>query len=180
MSRQIGSSSTAKSTADLLRIVFPLLLIILLITLVVPWNQQAAPRLIITEFSDFQCPYCQRAANVVEQVRAHYGERVQVVFKQMPLRMHANAFRAAQASVCAREQGRFWEYHDRLFASGDLSVEALHQMALEVGLQPESFRQCLSSEKSKTEVSRIWARLNNWASPVHRHFSSTVNRLKER
>src|SRR5262249_11906894 len=67
----------------------------------------------ITEFSDFQCPYCKQAASVVEQVRHTYGQRVRVIFKQMPLSFHQYAWKAAQASVCAQEQGKFWQYHDR-------------------------------------------------------------------
>ena len=100
------------------RVVLPVLLIFFLLPLLFTRKQQASASLVtITEFSDFQCPYCKRAATVVEQVRKAYGARVKVVFKQMPLPMHQHAFKAAQASVCAREQGKFWEYHDRLFAA---------------------------------------------------------------
>jgi len=84
-------------------------------------REQSAARTVVTltEFSDFQCPYCKRAAGVVEQVRQTYGERVKVVFKQMPLPMHQQVFKVAQASVCAQDQGKFWEYHDRVFAASD-------------------------------------------------------------
>src|SRR5438477_8816438 len=106
----------------------------------------------ITEFSDFQCPYCKAAASIVEQVRHTYGERVTVVFKQMPLRMHEYAFKAAQASVCAKEQGRFWEYHDRLFSSADLSVDALNRAAAEIGLRQIEFDECMASDNSRAAV----------------------------
>lgn len=56
---------------------------------------------------------------MVEQLRRSYGDRVKFVFKQMPLPMPKQAFKAAQAAVCAEEQGKFWEYHDRLFAASD-------------------------------------------------------------
>jgi protein-disulfide isomerase len=116
-------------------------------------EQSAAPKqVIITEFSDFQCPYCKRAAPVVERLRQTYGARVAVVFKQMPLKMHQRALKAAEASLCARAQGKFWEYHDRLFAADDLSVDELNRIAATVGLNQTDFSQCLSSEKSKAEV----------------------------
>jgi len=107
---------------------------------------------IITEFSDFQCPYCKRAAGVVEQVRHAYGERVKVVFKQMPLSMHRQAFKAAQASVCAEQQGKFWEFHDRLFAATDLSVDVLQQIGSEVGLNENTLHQCMTAAESWTRV----------------------------
>src|SRR5438093_8560195 len=114
---------------------------------------QAAPGSVtITEFSDFQCPYCKRAASVVEQVRRTYGERVNVIFKQMPLRMHQHAFKAAQASVCAKEQGKFWEYHDQLFFSADLSGDALNRAAAEVGLKQSEFSECMASGISRSAV----------------------------
>ena len=75
-------------------------------------KQEAAPALVtITEFSDYQCPYCKQAEQIVSQVRQSYGARVKFVIKQMPLSMHEQAFKASQAAVCASEQGKFWEYH---------------------------------------------------------------------
>src|SRR5262245_50909893 len=60
-------------------------------------RSRAQSPVIVTEFSDFQCPYCKRAATVIDQVRKAYGERVKVVFKQLPLQMHEYAFQAARA-----------------------------------------------------------------------------------
>src|SRR5262245_16592472 len=135
------------------RILFLLVLACSLLLVIFPCAQNAAPAVVtITEFSDFQCPYCIRAASVVEQVRQTYGERVKVVFKQMPLPMHAHAFKAAQASVCAGEQGKFWEYHDRLFASNDLSVDSLKRIATDVGFNESEFSQCLASLNSRAAV----------------------------
>jgi predicted DsbA family dithiol-disulfide isomerase len=114
----------------------------------------ASASVTITEFSDFQCPYCKKAANVVERLRQSYGDKVKFVLKQMPLSMHRQAFKAAQASVCAGEQGKFWEYYDRLFASSDLSVDALNQVAAQVGLQQNEFGQCLESDESRMAVKR--------------------------
>src|SRR6266487_3391385 len=116
--------------------------------------QAAGPAVTVTEFSDFQCPHCQRAAVVVEQLRQIYGDNVKFVFKQMPLPMHQYAFKAAQAAVIAQQQGKFWEYHDRLFAASDLSVDALRAMAAEVGLKKEEFSQALDSDASRAAVEK--------------------------
>ena len=149
---------TNKNARNWSKVFLPLLLTFFLLPLLFARQQQASASLItITEFSDFQCPYCKRAASVVEQVRQAYGERVKVVFKQMPLPMHKQAFKAAQASVCAQEQDKFWEYHDQLFAEEDLSAEALSRIAGELGLKQDEFNQCLSSTASLVVVEKDMA-----------------------
>lgn len=71
----------------------------------------------IIEFSDFECPFCTRAADTVAQIREAYPDQVKIYFKQFPLvNIHPNAFKAAEASLCAAEQGKFEDYHDKLFA----------------------------------------------------------------
>ncbi len=73
----------------------------------------------IVEYSDFECPFCQRAFPTVKQVMETYPNEVKVVYKHLPLtNLHPNAHAAAVASVCAQKQGKFWEYHDVLFQSG--------------------------------------------------------------
>jgi predicted DsbA family dithiol-disulfide isomerase len=155
---QIINGSLLRSKAEYVArrgVLLTLLFVFALAAILFTRKQQASASLVtITEFSDFQCPYCKRAASVVEQVRQTYGERVKVVFKQMPLPMHKNAFKAAQAAVYAREQGRFCEYHDRAFAASDLSVDALNRIAEEVGLQQDEFSQCLNSQTSRAEVEK--------------------------
>jgi len=69
--------------------------------------QATDPAVTMTEFSDFQCPYCQRAAVVVQQLRQIYGDNVKLIFKQMPLPMHQYAFKAAEAAAIAQQQGKF-------------------------------------------------------------------------
>jgi protein-disulfide isomerase len=108
----------------------------------------------VVEFSDFQCPYCKQAAGSVKTLIESYGSRVKWVFKQMPLPIHADAFKAAQASICANEQGKFWEYHDILFSSGELSTEALTKHATGLGLRVDQFNTCLNSETSASIVRR--------------------------
>jgi len=108
----------------------------------------------IVEFSDFQCPYCKQANGIVKRVLETYGGSVRLVFKQMPLSIHPDAFKAAQASVCANEQGRFWEFHDLLFASNDLSIDALKKYAVSLQLRMNDFESCMNSEGSSAAVRR--------------------------
>ncbi len=69
----------------------------------------------IVEYSDFQCPYCQATLPTINQLLTDYRGKVKLAYKHLPLSMHKNAQKAAEASECAREQGKFWEYHDLLF-----------------------------------------------------------------
>ena len=108
----------------------------------------------IVEYSDFQCPYCKQAATGLKTVIQRYGPNVRLVFKQMPLPIHPDAFRAAQASVCAGEQGKFWEYHDILFSSGELNEQALKKHASTLGLRAADFNACLNSPNSAAAVRR--------------------------
>ena len=108
----------------------------------------------IVEFSDFECPYCKQEAATLHQLLQAYPGKIRVVFKQTPLPIHARAFRAAQASVCAAQQGKFWPYHDKLFAASDLSEDALRSYAVQVGLSARDFDQCLSSDASAASVAR--------------------------
>jgi protein-disulfide isomerase len=107
----------------------------------------------IVEFSDFQCPYCQRLAPTIDQVKSNYGDRVRVVFRQFPLPMHKDAQKAAEASLCAAEEDKFWEMHDAMFADiRALGVAALKQKAGGMGLDQASFDQCLDSGKYASQV----------------------------
>ncbi len=107
----------------------------------------------IVEFSDFQCPFCSRLIPTLEQVKAKYGDKVRVVFRQYPLPMHAQAQKAAEASLCANEQGKFWEMHDAMFKNQQqLAVENLKAKAAELGLNADSFNSCLDSGKFQAKV----------------------------
>lgn len=107
----------------------------------------------IVEFSDFQCPYCSRAAEVAEKVREKYGDEVRFVFRQYPLPMHPQARDAAKASLAANEQGKFWEYHDKLFENQkSLDPESLQKYAKELGLDEDKFQKALDSEEHAEQV----------------------------
>jgi protein-disulfide isomerase len=102
----------------------------------------------IVEFSDYQCPFCARVNPTLDKVRATYGDKVKIVFKDFPLPNHAEAPKAAEAAHCAGEQGKYWEMHDHLFANQRaLGVPELKQAAGPLGLDAAKFGQCLDSGK---------------------------------
>jgi protein-disulfide isomerase len=107
----------------------------------------------VVEFSDFQCPFCQRANPTVQQVLSTYGDRIHFVYRHYPLPNHPDARPAAEAAACADEQGRFWPYHDRLFANpSKLSRTDLKQHAAELGLDAARFDACVDGHKSAEVV----------------------------
>jgi protein-disulfide isomerase len=103
----------------------------------------------LVEFSDFQCPFCQRVAPTLKQVKDKYGDQVRVVWKDFPLtQIHPQAFKAGEAAHCAADQGKFWEYHDRLFANQQaLQPTDLKKYAADMGLDAAAFTTCLDSSK---------------------------------
>ena len=107
----------------------------------------------IVEYSDFQCPYCSRVNPTLAQVQETYGDKVAIVFRNFPLPMHKEAPRAGEASYCAQDQGKFWEYHDVLFQNQRAQKdEDLKKYAAEVGLDAAAFDACLTSNKYKERV----------------------------
>jgi|CXWL01.1.fsa_nt_gi protein-disulfide isomerase len=115
------------------------------------WGSPAAPVTMLV-YSDFQCPFCIRAYPTIKQLQAKYKDRMRLVFKDFPLDMHPQAAKAAEAGSCALEQGRFWDYHDRLFENPRaLQVPDLKKTAQSLGLDGAKFAQCLDSGKYTTE-----------------------------
>ncbi len=105
-----------------------------------PVRGPAGARVTVVEFSDFQCPFCSRALPAVQEVEREYGKDVRVVWKHLPLPFHPNATPAALAAEAARQQGKFWEMHDRLFAAQqNLSDATYAQLAKELGLDAARF-----------------------------------------
>lgn len=108
----------------------------------------------LVEFSDFQCPYCARINPALAEVRERYGDKLQVVFRQFPLRqIHPQAQKAAEAALCAGDQGKFWAMHDALFANQQQLGEAsLKAKAGELGLDRARFETCLDSDAKAEAV----------------------------
>jgi protein-disulfide isomerase len=103
----------------------------------------------VVEFSDFHCPFCKRVQPTLLSLLARYPDKVRVVYKDLPLdTLHPQARRASEAARCARDQGKFWEYHDKIYEGGaDVSPEYLRRLATDVGLDVAAFEQCLASNK---------------------------------
>ena len=110
------------------------------------------PSVTIVEFSDFECRFCRDVQPVLKQVLESYGKDVRLVFKHLPLEGHRNSLPAARAAYCAGEQDRFWQFHDTLFAAGDLSPGLIEQTAADLGLGMARFKECLGSEQSRAAV----------------------------
>jgi protein-disulfide isomerase len=103
----------------------------------------------LIEFSDFQCPFCLRVAPTLKKIRQTYGDKVRIVWKDFPLtQIHPEAFKAGEAAHCAGEQGKFWEYHDRLFANQQaLQPDSLKKYAADAGLDAAKFNACVDTSK---------------------------------
>jgi len=113
----------------------------------------ASAPVVMIEFSDFQCPFCQRAEPTVEQVLKTYGNKIRLVYRHYPLPNHPNARPAAEAAACAEQQGRFWEYHQELFAnSSRLSNDDLKAHAARAGLDQNRFAECFDGHRMKARV----------------------------
>jgi protein-disulfide isomerase len=108
----------------------------------------------IVEFSDFHCPFCQRVVPTLAQLESRYGEKIKLVFRDFPIEnLHPGATKAHEAARCATEQGKFWPYHDKLFAGPPRSSpEDFKGLAKEVGLDAVTFETCLGSGKYQAAI----------------------------
>jgi protein-disulfide isomerase len=108
----------------------------------------------LVEFSDFQCPFCQAAAPTLKQVEQKFGDKVRIVYRQYPIAsLHPFAFKAAEASLCANDQGKFWELHDTMFQDQKkLTVSDLKQSARRLGLDGKKFDACLDAGRYVEQV----------------------------
>jgi protein-disulfide isomerase len=115
-------------------------------------------RITLVEFSDFECPFCSAAEKQVDLVMAAYPKDIKLIYKQFPLSMHPHAELAAEASLAARDQGKFWEMYEILFKNyRRLSSESILAMAKEIGLNMDKFKADLVSGKYKAIVDKDMA-----------------------
>jgi protein-disulfide isomerase len=110
----------------------------------------------IVEFSDFQCPFCQRVQPTLKTLLRDYPDKVRLVYRDFPLpQLHREAKKAAEAARCAGEQGKFWEYHDLLYANPARQREPdLRRYADQLGLEESRFTDCLRSGRHVATVER--------------------------
>ena len=108
----------------------------------------------LVEFSDFECPYCGRFYPTLKLLEQNYGDELRIVYRQFPLtNLHPDAWKAAEASLCAQEEGKFWQMHDRMFEhQEELDTPALTRHAVAIGLDREEFEECLASGRHSDRV----------------------------
>jgi protein-disulfide isomerase len=114
----------------------------------------------IVEFSDFQCPFCSRGAEIVTQIKKKYSNKVRIAFKQFPLPMHKDARPAAEASMCVNEQSsdKFWKFHDLAFKNQDkLDKASLDKYAKDSGADMKKFEECVTAKKYADYVTKDMA-----------------------
>ncbi len=110
-------------------------------------------RVKVIEFGDFQCPFCKRSEEAVKAIRQKYGDRVQLVYMDFPLSFHPNAMPAANAARCAQAQGKFWQYHDALFADqAKLDPKDLKATARSLGLDTAKFDACFDKQQYSRSI----------------------------
>lgn len=112
------------------------------------------PKVVIVEFADFECPYCQAAFPIIRQLAAKYKDTIRYQYRDFPIdAIHANAYYASLAGSCADEQGKFWVLHDTLYQNQNaLSQENITTYAQQLGLNMQEFNACMLSERVKAEV----------------------------
>lgn len=113
----------------------------------------------IVEFADFGCPYSREASFTVRSAALKYGDKVKFVYRDFPItELHPLAEMAAQAANCAGDQGKFWEYHDKIYANQSVvSANELQTFARALNLNEATFRSCLASGKYAKEVAADFA-----------------------
>ncbi|MDH4083659.1 MAG: thioredoxin domain-containing protein [Nitrospira sp.] len=118
-----------------------------------PWIGTAQAPITIVEFSDFQCPYCQRSVPILKELLEKYPGKLKLVYRDFPGPNHQHALSAAEAAQCAVEQSRFWEYHDALFASQTPEIGwKFSALAENLGLRQSPFNACMKEHRYREEV----------------------------
>lgn len=117
-----------------------------------PVKGKAKAPITILEFTDFQCPYCQHSQDTLREVEKNYPDTVKLVARQYPLPMHSRAKPASEAALCAKEQGKFWEFRDKLFEKQQLEDADFKRYAKELKLNEKKFDKCLSEHRYAPRV----------------------------
>lgn len=108
----------------------------------------------LIEFSDFECPYCSKVKPLLDQLLTDFNDKVKIVFKHMPLRMHPQAEPAARASIAAQKQDKFWEMHDALFAEKKITAQTFEAVATKIGLDIEKFKTDMESPETRQQLGK--------------------------
>lgn len=121
-----------------------------------PFTGTANAPLTMVKFEDFHCPFCKQVQATFAQLLSRYDKKLKVVHRDFPIdSLHPKARKAHEAARCANDQGKFWNYHDKLYANAPkASSEDLKAYAKEVGLNLTVFDRCLESGKNKAAVQK--------------------------
>jgi protein-disulfide isomerase len=135
-----------------------------------PVRGNAKAPVTVVLFSDFQCPFCARVGPTLDEALRAYGDKVRIVWKHQPLPFHPNALPAAAAAEAAREQGKFWQMHDRLFAAQrELSPDTYERIAKDIGLDLRKFKSAMESSRPRERIQQdqaLAARIGANATPT--------------
>ena len=125
----------------------------------------------IVEYSDFECPFCQKVNPTIDSILEKYKGKVRIAYKHLPLDFHKNAVSAALASAAANEQDKFWEFHDGLFANQtNLNQATYDKIAKELGLDMTKFAADMKSEKLADKVAKDTAEAKSFGIGGTPHF----------
>lgn len=121
-----------------------------------PMRGPASAPVTVVMFCDFQCPQCAEAKPVVDRLSSAYPSQVRLLYRHFPIeRVHADAGRAAEASMCAQEQGRFWDMYTSMLANQrELDLSGLIRQAGDLGLDNRTFARCLESGRHRADWRR--------------------------
>ena len=126
-----------------------------------PVKGPANAKITVVEFSDFQCPYCKRGKDTMDELLKAYPKDVKLTFKNLPLPFHKEAMPAAKAALAAGKQGKFWEMHDALFDNqSKLGAEFYTTKAKELGLNVEKFKADMASPEIEASIKEDQALAN--------------------
>lgn len=122
---------------------------------------KANAKVTIVEYSDYQCPYCQKHEKTMLEVAKAYPNDVRIIYRHFPLSsIHPFAQKAAEASECANVQGKFWEMHDQLFLLGEsaagLSIDGMKKLAADLKLDTNKFNNCLDKGETAGVVNKMY------------------------
>lgn len=119
-----------------------------------PFKGPADAPVTIALFTDFECPYCRQIIPLLDQILERNPKTLKLAFKNMPLKFHKFAEPSAKAALAAHEQGKFWEYHDRLFAEKKLSDDLFKKIAVDLQLDIPRFEKDMASPEIQAKMQK--------------------------
>ena len=117
-----------------------------------PFRGPADAPVTIALFTDFECPYCRKIEPLIAQIQEKNSKNVKIVFKNMPLQFHKFADPAARAALAAEMQGKFWEFHDELFALEKLNNKIIENIAVKLELDVEKWKKDKESPAVRKKI----------------------------